>query len=69
MTVDQFLLWDADYVTGRRWQLIDGEPVLMAPPAEPHSLIQSELSRLFGNHLLATAPNCRVMIAPGLPCC
>jgi Uma2 family endonuclease len=66
MTVDQFLVWDADDVTGRRWQLIDGEPVLMAPAAEPHSLIQSELSRLLGNHLLAMAPHCRVMTAPGI---
>ena len=36
MTLDEFLVWDADDVTGRRWQLVDGEPVLMAPAAEVH---------------------------------
>lgn len=39
MTVDEFLVWDADDVTGRRWQLIDGEPVLMAPAADVHGSI------------------------------
>lgn len=53
MTVGEFLVWDADDVTGRRWQLIDGEPVLMAPAADVHGSIQAELARLLGNHLLA----------------
>ncbi len=66
MTVDEFLVWDADDATGRRWQLIDGEPVLMAPAAEAHALIQAELAALLRNHLLATASQCRVMTAPGI---
>jgi Uma2 family endonuclease len=66
MTVDEFLVWDSGDVTGRRWQLIDGEPVLMAPAAEPHGAIQSELVRLLGNHLLATGSPCRVITAPGI---
>ena len=53
MTVEAFLHWDSDDVTGRRWQLMDGEPVLMAPAAEAHARIQAELVRLLGNHLLA----------------
>jgi hypothetical protein len=28
--MDEFLVWDAADLTGRRWQLIDGEPVLRA---------------------------------------
>jgi len=66
MTVDEFLVWDSDDLTGRRWQLIDGEPVLMAPAADPHSRIQAELVRLLGNHLLASGRPCAVVVAPGV---
>jgi Uma2 family endonuclease len=66
MTVDEFLVWDAGDLTGRRWQLVDGEPVLMAPAAEAHGAIQAELGRLLGNHLLATGSRCRVINAPGI---
>jgi Uma2 family endonuclease len=66
MTVDEFLVWDADDATGRRWQLIDGEPVLMAPAADAHARIHSELDRLLGNHLLAVGSPCSVVVAPGI---
>ena len=66
MTVDEFLVWDSDDVTGRRWQLVDGEPVLMAPAADVHGSIQNELGRLLGNHLVATGSTCRVVQAPGI---
>ena len=66
MTVDEFLVWDAEDATGRCWQLVDGEPVLMAPAAEVHGAIQAELARLLGNHLLAVGSRCRVIDAPGI---
>ncbi|WP_428534420.1 Uma2 family endonuclease [Rhodopila sp.] len=66
MTVDEFLVWDSDDVTGRRWQLIDGDPVPMAPAADVHGSIQNELGRLLGNHLLAAGSACRVVQAPGI---
>ena len=66
MTVDEFLVWDADDLTGRRWQLMDGEPVLMAPAAEQHGAIQAELARLLANHLAERASPCRVIAAPGI---
>ena len=66
MTVDEFLVWDSDDVTGRRWQLINGDPVLMAPAADVHGSIQAELSRLSGNHLVAVGSRCRVVDAPGI---
>jgi Uma2 family endonuclease len=66
MTVDEFLVWDTDDITGRRWQLIDGEPVLMAPAAELHGAIQAELARLLGNHLAERGSPCRVIAAPGI---
>jgi hypothetical protein len=31
MTVSEFLSWDSGDPSGRLWQLIDGEPVAMAP--------------------------------------
>src|SRR5689334_2864892 len=46
MSVDEFLAWDAADASGRRWQLVDGEPVLMAPAAERHGAIQAEIGRL-----------------------
>jgi Uma2 family endonuclease len=66
MTVDEFLVWDSDDVTGRRWQLIDGEPVLMAPAADAHTRIHAELVRLLGNHLLAAGSKCSVVVGPGI---
>ena len=66
MTVDEFLVWDFDDVTGRRWQLIDGEPVLMAPAAEVHGAIQGELAGLLRAHLISTASSCRMIVAPGI---
>jgi Uma2 family endonuclease len=66
MTVDEFLVWDADDLTGRRWQLMDGDAVLMAPAAEQHGAIQNELGRLLANHLAERAGPCRVIAAPGI---
>ena len=66
MTVDEFLVWDAEDASGRRWQLIDGEPALMAPAAEPHGAIQAEMARLLGNHLAERGSPCRVIAAPGI---
>lgn len=66
MTVDEFLVWDSGDMTGRRWQLVDGEPVLMAPAADAHARIQAELVRLLGNHLLASGSRCAVADAPGI---
>jgi Uma2 family endonuclease len=66
MTVDEFVVWDVEDATGRRWQLIDGEPVLMAPAAEPHGAIENELGALLRNHLMATGSAGRVLTAPGI---
>ncbi len=66
MTLDEFLTWDPDERSGRRWQLVDGEPLAMAPASENHGAIQSELARLLGNHLLERNRACRVIIEPGV---
>lgn len=66
MTVAEFLAWDPADPTRRRWQLIDGEPVAMAPCSEPHGALQAELARLLGNHLLDRNSSCRVITEPGI---
>ncbi len=65
MTLDEFLNWDPEDPTGVPWQLIDGEPVAMAPGSATHGTIQAELARLLGNHLLERFP-CRAIIEAGV---
>jgi len=65
MTLDEFLCWDPEDPTGVPWQLIDGEPVAMAPGSASHGEIQAELGRLLGNHLLDRLP-CRPVTEPGV---
>ena len=66
LTTDEFLLWDSGDRSGRRWQLRDGVPEAMAPATEAHGAIQSELSALIRNHLLAAGDLCRVISEPGI---
>jgi Uma2 family endonuclease len=66
MTIDEFLVWDPADRSGRRWQLIDGEPVAMAPASENHGALQGEIARLIGNHLRAHRPGCRLIVSPGV---
>ncbi len=66
MTLDEFLGWDPGDASGHRWQLLDGEPVAMAPASEPHGAIQAEIIGLLGNHLMAQHSHCRVIAKPGI---
>jgi len=66
MTVAEFREWDSGDVEGLRRQLIDGEPVAMAPASQNHSMIQGELARLLGNHLLERGSHGRVAAEPGI---
>lgn len=63
MTRDEFAVWDAP--TRLRWQLVDGEPVEMAPASRFHGAIQAELARLIGNHLAGRGEG-QVLAAPGV---
>jgi Uma2 family endonuclease len=64
MTLNEFLTWDppGPYL----WQLLDGVPVAVAPPAPLHGAIQSETSRLIGNHLAERGSSCSVITTPGV---
>ena len=66
MTLDEFLAWDSGDRTGRRWQLVDGEPVAMAPASDNHGSIQAELAALIRNHLVERGSLCRVVTEPGI---
>jgi Uma2 family endonuclease len=63
ITVEEFLDWPGDG-TGRKFQLIDGEPQAMAPASTTHGRIQATLARLLGNHLVGSG--CYVVIEPGV---
>jgi len=64
MTVTEFLAWDAP--GGGRWQLVDGEPVAMAPASRTHGALQLELGSVIRNHLVASGSPCTVIAAPGI---
>jgi len=64
MTVPEFLAWDAPGET--RWELVDGEPIAMAPASRTHGALQLELGSLIRNHLAAAGDRCTVIAAPGI---
>ena len=66
MTLDEFLEWDSGDGTGAHYQLMDGEPVAMAPARQRHAAIMTEVSRLIGNHLLDRDSPCRILGQPGI---
>jgi Uma2 family endonuclease len=61
MTLPEFLEWDDG--TDRRYELLDGIPVMMAPPLEAHG----ELALALGAEILARVkPPCRVISEAGI---
>jgi Uma2 family endonuclease len=67
MTVAEFRDWQPpEGLADRRWQLVDGEPVCMAPPSADHGALHSEATFLLSAHLRAHRPGCRVLITPGV---
>jgi Uma2 family endonuclease len=66
MTLDEFLAWALGDRSVRGWQLVDGDPVAMAPASDAHGALQSEIARLLGNHLAVRNSACRVITEPGI---
>lgn len=64
MSVQDFLSWNPG--DGRRWQLVDGEPQVMAPANHTHGTLLGELGAVVGNHLLDQASRCSVVMLPGI---
>nr|WP_294557551.1 Uma2 family endonuclease [uncultured Rhodopila sp.] len=67
LTVDEFHDWEPPPgLEDRRWELVDGEPVCMAPPGVNHGAIQSQVGMLLGLHLRTHRPSCRIIVTPGV---
>ena len=64
MTTAEFLAWDAP--GAGRWQLVDGEPVAVAPASRTHGALQLELGSLVRNHLIASGSRCTAVTEPGI---
>lgn len=58
MTLDEFLLWDSN--DDRRYELVAGEVVMMAPATEPHGTLVMNLGA-FLRPPLSKRPPCRVV--------
>jgi Uma2 family endonuclease len=63
MTVDEFFEWSGDG-SERRYQLVDGEPLAMAPASITHGIIQANIGGILRSHLRGTS--CYVVVAPGV---
>ena len=63
MTLDEFLRWDDG--TDTRYELIDGFPVAMAPPAEAHRILALRLGSRIDAALASRRP-CNAQIEPGV---
>jgi len=66
MSLAEFLTWEPGDPSVRAWQLIDGEPVAMAPGSRSHGAIQAEFSALLRNHLLERGSSCQVVTEAGV---
>jgi Uma2 family endonuclease len=66
MTVAEFLTWDSGDPSVHAWQLIDGEPIAMAPASDNHGTIQWALGSLLWPHLTAPGSRCRAVMEPGI---
>ena len=64
MSVTEFLEWDP--AGESLWQLVDGQPQVMAPANRTHGAIQNELGRLIGNHLAAKLSVGSAVANPGV---
>lgn len=63
LTLDEFLHWDDG--TDTRYELIDGFPVAMAPPAEAHRILAVRLVSRIDTALAGRRP-CNAQIEPGV---
>jgi Uma2 family endonuclease len=66
MTLTEFLGWTPADPTGAAYQLIDGEPVPMAPASRNHAALMMEIGALLRNHLVETGSPCAVLGQPGI---
>jgi Uma2 family endonuclease len=63
MSIEEFLAWEDG--TDTRYELIDGRPVAMVPPAPRHGSVAARFVRAVGN-ALAGRPECEVYTEAGI---
>jgi len=63
MTLDEFLHWEDG--TDTRYELIDGVPSAMAPPARAHGILCATLGAMINSRLRSKRP-CRVQAEAGV---
>lgn len=67
ITITEFEAWQPEDAShDRRWPLIDGGPICMAPPGDDHGSIQSMVCYLVTRHLTEAGSPCRVVTTPGV---
>ena len=66
MTVAEFLTWNPDDPSAHAWQLIDGEPVAMAPASVDHGALHASLGGHLWRHATMPGQQCRAAIRPGI---
>ena len=67
LTVDEFQDWEPPPgMEDLRWELVDGEPVAMAPPGLNHGAIQNQVGSRCSIRLRAHRPTCRAITTPGV---
>jgi len=64
MALQDFLAWEEPYEA--RWELVEGQPMAMAPTTRTHAAIQAELASLIRNALLEKGSSCSVLVNPGI---
>lgn len=64
LSVRDFLQWESG--DGLHYELVDGEPLAMAPAGTIHAFLQNELGRLIGNYLREHRPACEILANPGV---
>ncbi len=67
LTVDKFYDWEPPPgLEDRRWELVDGETVSMAPSGLNHGAIQSQVAMLLGLHLRTVPRHHHARLIPHL---
>jgi len=63
MTIEEFLDWPGDG-SGKKFELVDGEPRAMAPASIPHGIIQANMAGVLRSHLIGSRYH--VVVEPGV---
>src|SRR5438045_1861063 len=65
MTVAEFVDWPGDE-TDRKFELVEGEPVAMAPASGTRGTMQMTIGSILRGHLRRARPGCRIVAEPGI---